>query len=134
MTLSFAAGQVAAQNLQCPETIDVRQQLTMSVPGWTSIEDSVPHRLASISFYDGHPEDRVTLVPNTSKKSSERETSIWLFKEPADRRIWVACRYGGATITLVKELPAGTHVCSVVYNLRQRIEGLPIIERISCDR
>jgi hypothetical protein len=119
--------------VECPATIDVRQQLTTLVQGWTSSEDDVPHRLARITFYDGTPEERASLIPDASHKAGDRETTVWRFMWQTDRRIWLSCSYGSTTIALARALPAGTRACSVVYNLRQRVDGLPVIERISCE-
>ena len=129
----FTTIEVIAATPQCPPAIEVRQQLATQVPGWTSIDDDSPHRLANITFYDGKPEEHVSLVPDTSHKSGDRETSTWRFREQADRRLWMACGYGGTSISLAHELPVETHACTVVYNLRRRVDGLPVIESVSCN-
>lgn len=131
-TFGFPTLHAVAAIPQCPSTIDVRQQLTTEVPGWISIADDSPHRLANITFYDGKPEEHVSLVPETSHKSGDRETSTWKFQPQADRRVWMSCSYGATSILIAHELPVETHACTVVYNLRQRVDGLPVIESVSC--
>jgi hypothetical protein len=131
-TLAATTARVVAAGPQCPPTIDVRQQLTTPVSGWTSLDEDSPYRLANVTFYDGRPQDHVSLVPDTSRKSGDHETSTWQFSLQSDRRVWIACQYGSTSISLAQELSAGTRACTVVYNLRQRVDGLPIVESVNC--
>jgi hypothetical protein len=132
VTLGFTTFEVVAAVQQCPATIDVHQQLTTPVEGWTSVNSDSPHRLENITFYDGRPEERVSLAPDASRKSADHETSTWRFSPQSDRRVWMACSYSGTSVSLAQELPAGTRACSVVYDLHQRVDGLPVIKGVSC--
>ena len=42
------------------------------------------------------------------------------------------CRYSGTTLTLARALPKGLAQCSVTYKNGEQIDGLPVIENISC--
>ena len=123
----------ASEPANCPDTIDAKQQLTSSVDGWTTILDDTPHHLANITFYDGPPQGRASLVYDQTTQAGGKETAKWHFTPRADRQIWVACSYAGTAIVLTRGLPSNTRTCTVTYNLRQRIAGLPMIEKIVCE-
>lgn len=122
----------ASEPVSCPDTIDVHQQLAASVEGWTTILDDTPHQLANITFYDGPPKDRASLVYDQITKASGKQIAKWQFGPDGDRQIWLACSYARTAMVLAKALPAKTSTCSVTYNLRQQIAGMPMIEKIDC--
>jgi hypothetical protein len=122
----------ASESTNCPDIVDVRQQLTTSVDGWKPILDDTPHRLAGITFYDGPPEEKASLVNDQTTQAAGKETATWHFSSRADRPIWIACGYAGTAVVLTRMLPPNTNTCSVTYNPRQRIAGLPMIEKIVC--
>ena len=131
-TVLCSATYAASAPVSCPDTIDVNQHLAGSVEGWTTILDDTPHRLAGITFYDGPPKDRASLVYDQRTKAGGNEIAKWQFISAGDRRIWLACSYAGTAIVLAKALPAETSTCSVTYNPRQLIAGLQVIEKIDC--
>ena len=94
--------------------------------------DDTPHRLATITFYDGPPKERASLVNDQTIHATGKETAKWYFIPRADRQIWVACGYAGTAIVLARGLPPKTNTCSVTYNPRERIAGMPVIEKIVC--
>jgi hypothetical protein len=115
----------------CPDSVDVNQQLTAPVSGWTTVIDDTPHRLAGITFlrWAATTESLVDLRP---KNTGRRKIATWHFRPRADRQIWVGCSYASAAIALTKALPPSTKTCSVTYNPGQSIAGLPVIEKIVC--
>jgi len=122
----------AAEPAACPDTIAVRQELAAAVEGWTPTLDDTPHRLAGITFYDGPPQERASLVSDRTTKAAGKETAVWHFKPQANRQIFVACSYATTAIILTKPLPPKTASCSVTYSLQTRVAGLPVIEKIAC--
>ena len=112
--------------------IDVNQQLAHSVSGWRSLVDETPHRLASVLFYDGPPEERASLVNDKIKRLGEKETAIWHFTARENRPIWMVCSYSGTSVLLAKSVPQRIASCSVTYNLAQRISGIPMVEKVVC--
>ncbi len=127
-----STGGAASEPVGCPNTIEVNQQLAPSVEGWTTILDDTPHQLATVTFYDGAPKDRASLVYDTTTKAAGKETAIWHFLPQGDRQIWMACSYASTAIVLAKALPAGISMCSVTYDPLQLVAGMPLIERIDC--
>jgi hypothetical protein len=122
----------AADPGMCPERISTRQQLAAPVAEWDSWIDDMPQRLASVTFYEGAPEERASLVYDKTAKAGGKQTSTWNFAPQGDRRIWLACSYSGTAVTLKKALPAGTRVCTVTSSLKEQIAGMPAIEKIVC--
>lgn len=117
---------------QCPAEVGTQQQLTAAVPGWRDLRSKTPHRVSQVTFYDGQPAEQVSLAPDATRKVKDREVSTWQFSSTSDRRVWIECGYAGTSISLAQELPAGTKSCSVTYNPKVRLSGLPRIEQLEC--
>jgi hypothetical protein len=109
---------VRAAPVDCPETIAVRQQIAAEVPGWKASLDEAPHRLAHITFFDGPPEKRASLVYDRFV----RNVATWSFGP--EQRIWLACAYSGTSVVLQRPLPPGTKACSVVYASKAEIRKM----------
>jgi hypothetical protein len=122
----------AAEPINCPQTIAVRQELAAPVAGWTPTLDETPHRLAGITFYDGPPAERASLVYDQITRGKAEQTATWLFTPQKDRQIWLACSYAGTAIDLTRSLPRQATRCSVAYDSQQQIAGLPVIRKITC--
>jgi hypothetical protein len=121
----------AADVVQCPPTIQVKQQLAVPVPGWSVTEDGMPHQLAGLTFFDGKPEEKVSLAPEKQVAIKGKSVASWRF-DVISRSIWVACQYAWTNVVLTRELPKGTRTCSVTYTAGVTIAGLPVIEKVDC--
>jgi len=122
----------SAYSQSCPSKITVSQRIESSPEGWTIRQDSTPLRLSAVAFYDGPPEQNVSIASQPgghNKKGSE--TEIWRFRPNADA-IWIGCSYASTNITLTRSLEQGVTECSVTYNPRVRIAGNREIASISC--
>jgi hypothetical protein len=122
----------AADSITCPETISTRQELTAPVPGWTPMQDDTPHSLSGITFYDGPPAEKASLVYDQITPGKSEQIATWRFAPQTGRRIWLACSYAGTAIQLTKGLPPNISICSVTYDPQQSIAGLPVIRKITC--
>lgn len=130
---SMAGGAASgAQIVSCPDSITTRQELTQSVSGWEPINSDLPLRLAYVTFYDGPPKNKVSLVNDSSRKEEGREIATWKFLKSGDTPIWLSCSYSGTTVVLARALPGTVSSCSVTYNTRQRVAGMQRIEKIDC--
>lgn len=127
-----ASGLCASDVASCPETIDVHQELTAAVPGFQSTLSDTPVRLASVAFYDSPPAEKVSLANERTVKLTGKEKAIWRFTVQPNHEIWMSCGYSGTSVLLIRPLPPKTDTCSVTYNVRQRVAGLPVIEAIAC--
>lgn len=131
LLLACAAFLLAADPAQCPAQIQVHQQLASPVAGWQARIEELPYLLAGITFFEGKPEDNASLAPDSERNANGKTISRWNF--PSSRPpIWLACRYAWTSVTLARELPKEIRVCTITYNPRQTIGGLPEIEKIDC--
>jgi hypothetical protein len=122
----------AADASLCPATIRVRQELSAPVAGWTPMQNDAPVQLAGITFYDGTPAERASLVYDQMTKVDRKQIASWRFAADAAHAIWVSCNYSGTTVELTRSLPSQTTSCEVTYDPQQQISGLPRIEKITC--
>jgi len=123
---------LGADNVSCPATIAARQQLAAPLAGWTAMENDTPHNLAGITFYDGPPSEKASLVYDRITHGKTEQVATWSFAAQKDRPIWLACSYAGTSIQLTKALPATITTCVVTYDPRQQIDGQPVIKKITC--
>src|SRR5258708_37964528 len=94
----------AADPIQCPPVVEVRQQMAATVAGWSAAMDDLPHRLAGITFFDGKPDEKASLAPDSETKAAGKSVSTWNLGSGGGP-VWVACRYARTTGTLPPELP-----------------------------
>ena len=122
----------AADSVSCPPTVTTRQELTATPDGWKSMLDDTPHDLAGITFYDGPPAEKVSLVYDRMDRGKGVETATWTFAAKKERPIWLTCSYAGTVVQLARSLSPQTTNCTVVYDPKEHIAGLPAIKKISC--
>ena len=122
----------AADSFSCPPTITTGQELTAPPAGWKPMLDDAPHDLAGITFYDGPPAEKASLVYDRIERSKGAETATWTFAAKKDRPIWLTCSYAGTAVQLARSLPPETTTCTVVYDPKEHVAGLPAIKRINC--
>ncbi len=120
----------SAESLICPDTISVKQSLAKPEQGWKEGRSDLPNRLAGITFFDGPPEQKASLVNDSEKRVNGKQISTWLFTP--DSNIWISCEYAGSNIELFRAVPKGTAACSVTYNPKQTVAGRPSVEKIDC--
>jgi len=123
---------LAADSATCPATIEVHEQLADPVAGWNAMVDDMPHQLAGLTFYDGPPQEKASLVYDDITKAAGKQVAKWRFAPDRARAIWLACSYSGTSVVLTKALPAALSSCTVTYDAQQQIAGLPVIEKIAC--
>jgi hypothetical protein len=121
-----------AQAVMCPATVNVRQEIQKPVAGWESFLADSPVRLANVTFFDGPPKEKASLVDTQRKKEAGHETATWQFTRTAGQHIWIACSYSGTAVMLTQQLSEKINSCTVTYNSRQLVAGTPMIESIVC--
>ncbi len=127
-----AAFSHAAETINCPASITTHQELTSSPNGWSPMLDDAPHRLAGVTFYDGPPAEKASLVYDQIKHGKGEDIATWTFAKQEDRRTWLVCSYSGTAVELSRTLPPHITTCLVAYDTQQQIAGLPVIKRIAC--
>ena len=130
--LFFSLPAIADDSATCPAKVNVHQQLAAQVTGWSSMLDDAPNQLAGITFYDGPPQEKASLVYDDITRAAGKQIAKWSFAPHAQRPIWIACSYSGTSVVLAKALPANVTGCTVTYDAHQQIAGLPIIMKIAC--
>ena len=93
--VSLAQSSIARAELamDCPLSIAVTQQVNGAAPGWRAIDAQSETRLARVAFYLGHPSERGSLVPDTTRRLRGEERVTWTFPRKAGDEFWLACAY-----------------------------------------
>ena len=125
-------GANAAEPVQCPAQLQVRQQVAAPVTGWLAAADNLPNILAGITFFDGKPENNASLAPDKQTRLNGKDLAVWNFGEYRSRSVYISCRYAWTSVTLQREMPKEIRSCAVTFNPRQTVAGLPVIEKIDC--
>ena len=126
--LWLAAGAAAAE-IECPRTIQVRQVATDVPSGFTTAVSATPPQLASVTFFDGKPEEEASLVYDRKTPGRNGIRAYWTFQPSS--QIWLSCSYSGTSVVLSRPLPGVTR-CMVVYKKDITVNGLPEVDHIFC--
>lgn len=109
----------AAEPVACPPAIQVSEQ-------------PQSRRLVGITFFDGPPEEKASLVYDTFRRAGKTDVAEWTFAPQAKRGFWLSCAYEATSAVRARQLPPDTRTCSVIYDAKKKIEGLPLILKIAC--
>jgi len=96
---------VLGGELQCPATIAVDQRISDTPAGWTAGYNGFTDQLASVTIYDGPPEQGASLVYTDEKTAAGRVSQIWRLG-PNDRGDWITCGYSNTSAQLIQKIPA----------------------------
>ncbi len=111
---AFAPLAALAGDTACPATVVIDEALRGVAPaGWAAAHNGLPKNLNGITLYDGHPDQAVSLPPTSDRREGAARVAVWKFG--AAERPWLACRYLGTGLILVKPLEAGTADCTLRY-------------------
>jgi len=131
-SLRLSAGE--PQKVGCPDQVQVVDaQLAKPIEGWNTTLDTTPHRLTSVTFFDGTPEEQASLVPDRESHTRTSKTAVWLLKGKPERAYWLGCYYSGTSLILSRALPSGLTECTITYSSSEKIEGRAAIKTISCN-
>ncbi len=134
LTVAFTLGVVSpvfAAGLLCPKTISVKQKIT-PVPSWEAFPETLPYQLKSVSFFEGHPKNRVALVNDNSEiVDGKNEIATWNFIS-STKGYWVECIYDQTNIALTKRLVESVSQCRVTYERNATISGVQLIREVAC--
>jgi len=119
----------AAEEIQCPGTVAVRQITTEIPAGWGAALSAAPVRLAGVTFFDGKPEEEASLVYDRITPGRTGTRATWTFQP--NSHIWLSCSYSGTTVVLSRALPSITR-CVVTYKRDTTVAGLPEVDHIFC--
>jgi hypothetical protein len=131
ITLGFA-GPIFAGDTLCPKSISVKQKITSLPSSWEAFPEALPYQLKSVSFFEGHPKNRVALVNDNSEiVDGKNEIATWNFIS-STKGYWVECIYDQTNIALTKRLAKNVSQCRVTYERNVTISGVQQIREIAC--
>ena len=102
----FSISSKGSEPANCPDSVDVKQELIAPVSGWTTMIDDTPHRLANVTFYDGPPQQRASLIYDEKSGSQERKLRRGTFVREQIGRYWQS-RHLLTRVLLLPHLPSG---------------------------
>jgi hypothetical protein len=91
----------------------------------------VPHRLASVTLYDGPVAEGASLVPDEESERGSERTAVWKIAAENERGYWVACGYASTSVLLARKLPTAS-TCRAVYDRSVTVSGLPSVVSFEC--
>jgi hypothetical protein len=122
---------VSTVELTPPKTISVQQALVDSEAGWQPFKDDVPLSLMSVALFEGHPDERASLIPDEETEAQGRRISTWQLRDNGERRYWIVCYYDRTKIALAHLIDPGISACVVTSDLTVSVAGRPAILDIS---
>ena len=127
-----SAGSAFAGDVLCPKSISVKQKITSLPTSWEAFPERLPSQHKSVSFFEGHPKNRVALVTDNSEiADGKNEIATWNFIRSA-KGYWVECMYDQTNIALTKRLAESVSQCRVTYERNVTISGAQLIREIAC--
>lgn len=115
----------------CPPEIRVEETAVAPGTGWTLRHADLPRRLAGVTFYDGPPEEKASLVYDGSREDGKVLIADWTFASNP-RGFWIECGYDRTALLLARRLPDTVRRCTVRYARSVQVSGLPQILSIDC--
>lgn len=123
---------VFAGDTFCPNSISVKQKIISLPSSWEAFPETLPYQLKSVSFFEGHPKNRVALVNDNSEIVDDKnEIAMWNFIS-SRKGYWVECIYDQTSIALTKRLAKSVSQCRVTYERNVTISGVQRIQEIAC--
>ena len=114
------------------KSISVKQQIILLPSSWEAFPKTFPNQLKSVSFFEGHPKNRVALVNDNSEIVDDKnEIAMWNFIN-STKGYWIECIYDQTSIALTKRLAKSVSQCRVTYDRNVTISGVQQIREIAC--
>ena len=120
------------KQLSIPRTIETRQEIRNTPPGWLGSIESVPIQVSGITVFDGRPERRVSLAPDDKVRDTGRNTLVhtWRLAPSAIDGSWLAVSYSSTAVVLAMQLAQGITELRATYETLVTVAGLPKIVRV----
>jgi hypothetical protein len=128
----FATAQAFAGELRCPPEIAVEQKANDPPVGWTVGYNGFRNGLASVTIYDGPPEQGASLVYDDEKTAPDTITQTWTLV-PGARGYWMTCGYSNTAAQVSRKIPANATRCEVVLERNVSFaDGRHPVRRAAC--
>lgn len=132
LALCFSPIILHAEQLICPEAMNV-QEIVKEVPaGWTPAYEDIRHPLKRVAFFDGNPIEKAELKPTKNMKKKKFMYTIWEFDAATAKNLWISCSYGQTSQTLVRPVNKIYKQCVVKHDPEISMDGLPSVVSIEC--
>jgi hypothetical protein len=102
----------------CPAEIETEQSLRTPVTSYEAHDTKARHFWAAITFYEGRPEEMVSLHYDTEVEKPDHG-AVLTWSLDRETEYWIECLYSSTAISLLKKL--GT--CEVSYNLDVTVQA-----------
>jgi len=129
----FCSSLVLGDEVYCPSTVSVKQQIEKPPTKWQVTYKDVKHNLSGITFYDGPPEMNAVIFYNYKTESIFEGQIVWTFNKPYPSGIWLSCNYYSTNILLSRKLTENITECRVTYFSNILISGSNAIKNIECE-
>ncbi len=120
------AAQKEWKTLVLPAAIDTKQEIKLTPPGWVALTDGGPHYVSGITVYDGRPETKASLVPDSEEKQKAKKRLVlkWHLTPSTTEGIWLTVSYSATSILIARQLPQGTTELRVAHDTSVTVDGL----------
>lgn len=125
-----AGGSTSAAAVQCPAQLALSQSTEAAEP-WQQRALASHARLAEVLLLDGHPDEGVTMMVDEELTEGGEWIQRWQLPG-SPRGYWLACRYQGSLVELVRPLPEAVSVCEVAWDRGARFSGNALPRRAVC--
>lgn len=121
----FAAN---APGVACPPMIETIESVKSVPAHWQAFDSAVTHTWQTVTFYDGHPKEMASLVPDNANKRQ----ATWTFSSQRERDIYISCGYARSGVELIQALPKNMTHCDVHYDVNAQGEFGSVPTKIRC--
>lgn len=133
LTICFSPTLLHAEQLFCPEAMNV-QEIVKDVPaGWTPVSENIRHPLKRVAFFDGNPVEKAELIPTKDTKKKKLQYTTWKFDAVTAKNLWISCSYGQTSQTLARPVNKLYKQCTLRHDPGIFIDGLPAVVSIECE-
>jgi len=118
MTLPMHPQDGGWRSIKVPAKIEVSQVLSECPNGWQQYLPSVSHLFIDVMVYDGNPDKRALLAPDseTYNKQTKKGTSFYKLHPVMKDGIWISCSYYLTKVQVCMKLPEGTSELRVYFD------------------
>lgn len=118
-------------SMTCPPSVTVEQKSNVPIEGWEIASGEAPHQLASVTFFEGHPNEKVSLANDKETRTKKAIIQTWRFHQTSSK-YWVRCSYARTSVTVSKAISKDAARCVVTLDRLTRVGGFPKINAMEC--
>jgi hypothetical protein len=123
MTWFSAVFFVNAYQIECPQNINVKEEVENMPDGWEVSDDinSLTVSFSSMIVYHGKPSKKVSLKPAKGMVNGKKHELIWEVNHYTDvEPYYVVCSYNVSRIELIKKIDLSMKSCWADYSKNEQ--------------